>query len=322
MFRPRLAGLLCLCFATAAAAPALAQRVDAKTSWQKHDAAIEYGPVKVGKHSLSEFQQGTVWRMGNNTASVFRLEMPIFDGDACLLPGSYRVGISRRGDDAFTLDTVGGNFGLGGVNDSIFPGKSTEAKPNDKLTLDWQADPNVKEAGPNKAMSLRIQFGPSVLTLPMLLLGGKPVDVPGYAVEVFTVPQELLEKRMGAGLLTPIATFTPKDHRDKKVPAAFNLLLGKSQATIQPQGVAPTDSYGFGEAHMPDAAYTRKGTATWTDAPETHTRPEAYLAPDKIERKDKHLHLVLACGKRVAEIDVADPLLTDASASAKTGSSH
>jgi hypothetical protein len=322
MSRPRLAGMLCLCVATTAARPALAQRVEAKTTWQKHDVVIEYGPVRVGKHTLGDFAPGTQWRMGNNTASVFRTESPLLSGDAILLPGSYRVSISRREGDVFTLDSIGGSFGLGGVNDTVFHGTLSEAKANDKLALEWQPDPSAKDAGPNKAMAVRVQFGPSVLTVPMLLLGGRSAEVPGFGVEFFSAPVDVFERRSEADRLTPIASFAAKGSRDKKTPAAFNLLLGKTAARLQPQGVAPTDSYGFGEVQLPDAAFTRKGTVKWSDAPES-SKPAEVLSLDKLERtKDKHLHLIVACGKHIADVDVADPLLTDAAASAKTGSSH
>src|SRR5262245_16722941 len=78
-------------YSTALVPAAVAQRAQAQIEWQKRQAVIDYGVVKLGKHTLDELPAGQSWRMGNNEASTLKTQVPLFVGDEQVAPGAYRV---------------------------------------------------------------------------------------------------------------------------------------------------------------------------------------------------------------------------------------
>ena len=335
--------LVALAFAfLATALPA--QRGKPTLEWQKRGTTIEYGVVPLGKHQLDELAVGAQWRLGMNEASTWSLAMPIVVGNRVLPPGQFRISLFRQDQKQLVLlpqgvplALGGGDFGGGdvGARGTLGTGK----KPAPKLALEWSVadakrDPQVEPQGEpqadpksdppsdpkpetrpgpkdgkasaksavNEPVQLIMRFGEHEWTAPMTLLGGKTLQVAGGTLTVFAVPAAIVEARDEAPV--PIAVLTRKAPA-AKAPAAWNLVLGKSEARLVPWMVAPTDSFGFGEIAPPDADWTTTGRIEVADA--AAGEPVPLLEPGEATLQKGELALQVAFGSKTARITVPEP---------------
>ena len=295
---------LVLC-STALVPAAVAQRAQAQIEWQKRQAVIDYGVVKVGKHTLDELPAGQNWRMGNNEASTLKTQVPLFVGDEQVAPGAYRVAVLRRDAKAFELQIAGGGgaFG-GGPRDVVLKSEfATAPKPNDKLVLDWQLAAKKSETGLERDSTLKIQFGPNVMTVNVGVPGGKASKTGEWAVDVFALPAELLAGRLDKNRPTVIATVRGTGS-SKKTQRGFNVVLAKDTVTLVPWMEAPTDSFGFGEVKAPAAGEIQTGKAETATASGAHPLLDA----TKVERlPGGEILLQVAFGDRALSLTVPNP---------------
>src|SRR5690606_6732183 len=100
--------------------------------------SIDHGQPLWGKHTLESLPVGQQWRLGNESATCWRTAVPLIQGDVLIAPGAYRVALSRRGEQSFTVDfasaamAFGGN-GTPGFAAKLVPGKHEVEK---RLTLE------------------------------------------------------------------------------------------------------------------------------------------------------------------------------------------
>jgi len=299
--------LRCLFALALLASLAPAQREKPKLDFQGREAVLEYGPVRLGKHSLDELKPGNSWRLGRNTASTFSATCPVFGGaDDVVAPGSYRVSLVRDGEKKFSLHMDGsGDAVLSRGAAVAFPGDLTAGqKPAEQLEIDWVPDGQKKDEAA-KAAKLRIRFGEWHVLVPMWIPGTKPMKAPGWNVDAFLIPEATLEARYSRGRATPVLTFRKPGKPKGDDPAGWNLLVSKTEARFVPWMEAPTDSFGFGAVQPPPEAKMRKGSVVWQDASEK----KAHLEVSKLERvKEGDFQITLAFGAHVGTVRVPDPL--------------
>jgi hypothetical protein len=279
-----------------------AQRNTAKVDWHERQVAIDYGVVRLGKHSLQELPPGQNWRMGFNEASVFRGQVPVCAGDTVVAPGSYRIEVLRKTEKEFALLLRGAGAAIAGSGDLAMAGEFAAApKPNDKLNIDWiPADKPAKDAA-NLDSRIKVQFGAHLLTVSATVLGQKQVKVRGYTVDVFSIPAELLQARLDKSLPTPVATVRSATATKKNAPF-WNLVLGKGSAALVPAMEASTDA--FAEPKTPATSDIRKGTLQTADA----SAAKSTLEPGKADRAaNGDISLVLLYGNTAATVVVPDP---------------
>lgn len=224
-----------------ACAALVAQRPTPTFEHGKRTAVIEFGAVPLGKHSLDELPVGQTWRLGNNEASVLRLELPLLAGDTMVAPGSYRLQLVRTAADACALLVNGSELALAAAGDAHLPGTLAKAtKPTKKLDIQWRKK-GAATAG-NQPAQIVVSYGADEWTGDVIVLGHQPVALPGWKIVLFEVPAARLE----AGTPTPVATFQRGDDR-------WNLVVGKDAVRLIPWMSAPTEQFGFG-AVVPPAA--------------------------------------------------------------------
>jgi len=274
-----------------------AQRPEPAFEYQKRTTSIAYGQVPLGKHSLDEMTVGTDWRMGNNEASTWSLQMPIVVGDAVLAPGQYRISLVRSDQTHCALVAHGSHLALGKGSDVQVTGElGKAARPAKKLVVEWEKGPG--SAAANQPAQIVVQYGDNEWKGPLTLVGGKNAALPGWKVTVFTLPAAAVEARDRTPV--PVAVFSRgKD----KAAENWNLVLGKDDARLVPWMVAPTDSYGFGETKAPEPAAIVTGKVEAQDAEH---------AVELLELKDSSLQkgefaLQLAAGKQTLKVTVPEP---------------
>lgn len=299
---PLFSSCLVVAALSSAASTALAQRVPAKIEFQDRSAVIEYGAVRYGKHSIDELKPGTPWRMGSGEASVLKTEVPILSGDTVIAPGAYRVAVSRKEENGLYLNLSEALRALSAAGDEDLKGTLTTDKPNKELVVEWTSPAKGKgEKESVRESTVRVQFGPSVLSVPLTIVGSHSLKVAGWTVDVFTIPAELLKKRMEKGVMTPVASL--KSSKDAKKAASFNLLLGKDGASLVPAMEVPTDNFGFGPVSPPDQALIKKGKVEVAESKEQ----KATLEAGKVEKKGSDLSFLLAFGDQTATVVVPEP---------------
>jgi hypothetical protein len=309
----RLSHSLVLAAATSLVCAAAGQRPTAAIEFQDRSAGVEYGAVRVGKHSIDELEPGATWRMGFNDASVLKTELPLLAGDTLVAPGSYRVAVFREQADTLFLRLAEAAKARTASGDEFLRGELARAdKPNDRLAIDWTTKAKGKgEQDFVRATTVDVRFGAHRLTVPVTLVGARPAKVPGWKIDVFTIPADVLKERIGRGLLTPVAALkSAKDRR--KAPASFNLFVGKDGASLVPALEAPTESYGFAPVAAPDPAWIRNGRV---EIAETEA-DKAALEAVKLGRQGKDLSLVFAFGDRRLSVVIPEP---DRPATARSG---
>lgn len=219
----------------------IAQRPTPTFEHMKRAATLEFGAVPLGKHSLEELQVGQTWRLGNNEASVIRLDLPLIAGDSIVAPGAYRVQLQRSAQEACALLVNGSNLALGPTGDGRVEGKLGKAgKPTKKLDIQWRK--NGGAAGGNQPAQIVVQYGTDEWVGDVVLAGHQPAAVAGFKIAVFQIPAARLE----SGAATPVATFQKGDDR-------WNLVVEKDSVKLVPWMAAPTEQFGFGEVRGPAA---------------------------------------------------------------------
>src|SRR5690606_7143424 len=143
-----------------------AQRGRATLQHAGLESSIDHGQPLWGKHTLESLPVGQQWRLGNESATCWRTAVPLIQGDVLIAPGAYRVALSRRGEQSFTVDfasaamAFGGN-GTPGFAAKLVPGKHEVEK---RLTLELRRTDGKgqnKNAGAAELPALlQIRFGP------------------------------------------------------------------------------------------------------------------------------------------------------------------
>ncbi|MGE0144301.1 MAG: hypothetical protein AB7T19_13535 [Planctomycetota bacterium] len=292
---------------------ALAQRESAKLEFQKRSTSIAYGAVRVGKHSLDSLEIGGTWRLGNNEASTWRLDMPIVTNGAVLPPGEYRVNLVREANDRLALNLVGTRHALGGDRDLRVPGAlSTNNKPSENLAIRLASATKPKKGAVQLDAQIAVDFGSSHWQAELALLSGEQNTKlgRGWTLEIFAVPGDLVTAR-GA---TPLAVGTlRKKPADDKSPQAWNLILAGDEARLVPWMTAPTEQFGFAEPTAPDSEWIRRGTietpaAKAEDGKEATTSEQ--VPPLRLVAavtKDGNFQIDLAAGEHAMQIRIEPP---------------
>ncbi len=302
LMKPHLVASIAVLLGVAAPA-ARAQRPEAKFEWQKRAVALEYGVPRLGKHSVDELKVGDTWRLGANEATTIRTEAPLLLEEGLVAPGSYRVNLGRPAAEQFQLTIEGaGTWTEAGSADFSAPAKMTTArKPNEKLEISLapvkeQPDPELR------ALAFEIQFGAPVVTVPISIAGTQTLQVKGFTVDAFKLPAELVQKRLDAGKMAPVASLVRKGKPKEGEAPRLNVLLGEKEVTLLPAATAPTDNNGFGPVPTPEKPAILRGTVQWSDA----TPPAPHLVVETATLDDAgSLHLKFVVGARRGELTVA-----------------
>jgi hypothetical protein len=294
-----------------AAEAASAQRGDARIEWKDREIAIDYGAVRLGSHSLAELPVGSLWRLGSNNASKIEAEAPIQVGSAFVAPGGYKLGLRRVSEDGFALSVARAGYALGTDHsfvtlEGVF---SESAKSANALAIECVGGP-AEKSDPSRRFEIRLRYGTYSLVVPAVVHGAVPAPGKprGFAIDVFSIPADVVAERERAGRPTPIATLSKKAKRGE--PAAWNVILGRDGVIVRPAPTAPTASYGFGsipddERDAAEDGLERAGTVAWAPAQEK----VAVLTPVSAAPADSEdaITLVLACGERTATLTLPDP---------------
>lgn len=251
--------------------PATAQRETAELAWKKHEVAVEYGPVPVGKHGLHELPVGRDWRMGFNFASQVRLSVPLVAGDVVAAPGSYRVKVYRQAEEELHFLVEGAGHAIGAKeSNASFAGEMSEPKkPTKKLELEWRRGDSKADACET---GLEIRFGEVTLDVPLVALDAKTEKGKAWTADVFEWPATSFAERFEKKLPTPVATVRPKRKPKKdEEPAAYNLVVDATTAKLIPLMSAPTSSFGFGAVEAPEADAIIAGSVEWSDLEQEDT---------------------------------------------------
>ncbi|MCA8952619.1 MAG: hypothetical protein KDE27_24110 [Planctomycetes bacterium] len=277
----------------------LAQRETPTFEFQKRSTTIEYGVVPVGKHTLDELEVGGTWRLGMNTASVWRSEVPIVAGERLLPPGEYRCHLRRIDAQRCAVVAAGSALAVGGGSEFEVEGTLDKAgKTAKKLDIAWQK--GKAKSKTSQEASLQVRFGEHEWKGAMEVLGGETAKVGGYKLTVFAIPASFVEKR--AKTPVPIAVLSKGKNKDME---SWNLLLDENEARLVPWMAAPTEQFGFGSIEAPAAARSTSGkveaTALEADEPvETLDLTSSGLAKGE-------LALELVVGKEKLAITVPEP---------------
>src|SRR5690606_6379572 len=255
-----------------------------------------------GKHTLESLPVGQQWRLGNESATCWRTAVPLIQGDVLIAPGAYRVALSRRGEQSFTVDfasaamAFGGN-GTPGFAAKLVPGKHEVEK---RLTLELRRTDGKgqnKNAGAAELPALlQIRFGPHRADAEFTVPGARELLASSrFRLIGWSLPSKLVEDRLAAGEGVPIATFVPVGKPRKQDPEVFNVVIRAQGAELIPGLRMPEDSFGFGDVAPPSPAWRQPAEVEWSDLAQPTERLEFAGKPG---RKDKLLVLELRCGKR------------------------
>lgn len=290
--------LFLTCTAAFAASPC-AQRPEPTLEWQKRTTTITYGQVPLGKHTLDELAVGKEWRLGNNEASTWSLQMPILAGDTVLAPGEYRVSMLRTDATHCEIVAHGSRHATGASGDARVAGQlGVTGKPSKKLVIEWGKAAGAAAA--NQAAQLVVQFGENEWKGDVTLAGGKAAALPGWKLVVFTLPAAAVDARDKAPV--PVATLS---RGTGKTAENWNLVLGKEEARLVPWMSAPTESYGFGETKAPESGSITTGKVAASDAPAGNGADLLDLEASSLQKDE--LVLQLRAGKQLLTVTVPEP---------------
>src|SRR5690606_15592805 len=105
-----------------------AQRGRATLQHAGLESSIDHGQPLWGKHTLESLPVGQQWRLGNESATCWRTAVPLIQGDVLIAPGAYRVALSRRGEQSFTVDFASAAMAFGGNGTPGFAAKLVPGK--------------------------------------------------------------------------------------------------------------------------------------------------------------------------------------------------
>lgn len=281
----------------------VAQRDTPSIELQKRSSVISYGAVPLGKHSLAELQSGATWRLGMNTASTWRTEMPVLVGDQVLAPGEYRIQLQRLSETRCAIEVHGSALATGGSEEvQVEAELRKEKKKAKKLRIEWRKDKARAKEKTKSALPalLRVHYGEHSLAGAVTILGGKDTKLGKHRLTVFAVPAKLVAARKESPV--PIAVI----HRGKgKSMQSWCLVLDGDEAVLRPWMVAPTTQHGFGEVVAPSAARTTTGEIVATTREEPKGAGALELLGTELRKQDATLQL--AAGKELLAVSVAIP---------------
>jgi hypothetical protein len=289
----------------------VAQRETAEAEWQKHKARIEYGVVVVGQHKLDELQVGTDWRMGRNEASTLETDMPLLVGDQVVVPGSYRLKIARQAEKDFSLQIDGGSLGQAPQAPPAAVYAKAEmlkpAKPSKALEVTFKTDGKPNETV--QPAKVTVTYGENQVAAALSLVGTKSQKAQGWTVDAFSLPSDVVEKRLGEGRSIPVLALKKETGKKRPQYHVWNLVLGKEGAELWPAPAAPQDSYGFGQVKALDpASMVRSTSVKWEDAKDQ--RPA--LEVTKVDvAKGKGLLISITVGKQTCTVAIPEPKIAD-----------
>lgn len=271
----------------------VAQRPTPTFEHGKRTATIEFGAVPVGKHSIAELPVGETWRLGMNEASQMRLDLPLLAGESIVAPGHYRVNLQRTGEATCALMVNGSGLAMAATGDGRIDGPLGKAqKPAKKLDIQWRKK-GAAVAG-NQGAQIVVQFGPDEWVGDATAIGHKPIALPGWKAVLFLIPTARLE----AGLPTPVATLSRGDEN-------WNLVVAKDDVKLIPWMTAPTEQFGFGDVHGPEAARIVTGKREPLEIKVDPAKETLDLVAAKKEKGE--LRLEVAFGKEGAALIVPEP---------------
>jgi len=279
-----------------------AQRPTPTFEWQKRTTTLTYGAVPVGKHGLSELPVGEIWRMGNNEASTWHLDMPLLAGDSVIAPGTYRAQLVRTDETHAAIVANGSNVVLGGGEEGRVVGTiGKAAKPTKKLEIEWQKN-GAPMAG-NQPARIVLQFGEVAWQGDVTIVGGKTSKLSAWNLTVFSLGQALVEARDKVAV--PIAVLSKGKDKDAE---SWNLVLGKDEAKLVPWMAAPTEQFGFGEVVPPDAKLTTYGTITDAEIKIPKPYETVELLTSALAKGE--FKISFGVGQRSVDVTVAEPKQT------------
>ena len=292
------------------AEPALAQRAEAKISFEDRVLRIDYGAVRLGKHGLSEMAEGGEWRLGSGNATKLETTAPLVVGDEVVPPGGYKLALRRGRGTEFSLEVARAGFALSEKHGSVLlPLEyAEEEKPAQKLAISLSALSDPRRGPPNLVL-FRAAYGIHRVTAASVLPGTETAKAKGFDVAVFALDSDLVARRSRAGRNTPVASLSRKQRR-RGEPERWNIVLGRDSVLVRPAPEAPTENFGFGkipddEVDPDEAALVREGTAS--RAPAQSERPRLSLESAK-PSEDGGVVLVLGCGKDAVTLELPDPM--------------
>jgi hypothetical protein len=292
--------ILCLSLIVCVAS---AQREESDVEWQKHHAKIEYNVVPVGPHKLEELKTGENWRMGQNSASQLRTDMALLVGDLVVVPGMYRVGVHRDGEKDFSFIIEGGSQGetpLVAPVGALAKGELKKAdKPNKKLEVTLK--PDAKSTTSVQPAKVTVTYGENQLVAGLSLVGATSKKAGGWTVDAFSLPADLVEKRVADAKPIPVVVFK-KETGEKKNPfRMWNLVVTKDSAELWPAPVGPDDAFS-GVNGL--AAGTKATSVKWEETKDS----KPFLELSKVEiAKGKGAIVVIQAGKKTCTIAVPEP---------------
>lgn len=290
-----------------------AQRERAEFEFQKRNTVIEYGAVPVGKHSLDELAVGTTWRLGNNIATTWLCEMPIFAGDVLLVPGHYRIGLVRDSEDRASIAFAGSGLATGSGSELRAQGQFEDVKkPGKRLTIELSPAGKGSKTSDRRPLHLRVEFGPKAWVADLDVVAGTRSTKlgGGWTLDVFALPADLVNARGQRPVA--VATLQKKNLPDD-APVGWNLVLGGDEARLVPWMKAPTEQFGFGEPTAPDPEWSTTGTIEGSgDAQQkaddgATTEAEEPLALESASSKKGVFTIGLSLGDRKFTVTVPAP---------------
>jgi len=276
----------------------VAQRPTPTFEWQKRTTTLTYGALLVGRHTLSELEIGSPWRLGMGDASTWRLEMPILAGDTVIAPGLYRIQLTRTDETHCAILVNGSNLVLGTSGEARVVGALGKTqKPTKKLDLAWHKQ-GAAVAG-NQPAKIVLQFGDIEWQGDVTIVGNsKTATVGAYKLTAFTLDKAMLDARDKTPV--PIAVLSKGKDKDAE---SWNLVLGKSEAKLVPWMAAATDP--FGPVVPPDAKLTTVGPLTVAEIKIEKPYETAELLASSLAKGE--LKVSFGVGQESLDVTVPEP---------------
>jgi Protein of unknown function (DUF2911) len=288
---------------------ALAQREESDVEWQKRHAKVEYNAVPVGQHKLEELAVGQSWRMGMNGPSQLKTEMAILIGEQVIVPGTYRVGVFRSADKDLAFMVEGGTQGEAPQAAPAYVLAKGEVKKADKATkkLEVTMKSDAKSATAVQPAKVTVTYGESQLVAPLSFVGSSTKKAGGWTIDAFSLPADVVEKRIADGKPLPVLAFK-KETGDKKNPFhVWNLVVGKDSAELWPAPVSPADAFS-GVNGLSAAAMVKATSVKWEEAKDS----KPFLELSKAEvAKGKGANLVIQAGKQMCTLSLPEPKIPE-----------
>jgi WD40 repeat protein len=245
---------------------ARAQRQETHLRYEDRRCRIEWGAITVAKDALQALQPGAAWVIEPADAPTLTTEMALVAGDAVVPPGAYRMTIARESADRFSIAIERAHDGeppgmRGPAIVRIKADRSRQSAPTDTLRIALL--PDTLSADPMLPCTVRITVGDEVLAAPLLLAGTRSAQAEGWTLDAFTLPVELVQKRIAENRPTPVATLRPASD-EKRAARAWNVFLGDGAVEAWPAPGATNDTDRAAESRAaPSRSPIVSGSAAW-----------------------------------------------------------